>query len=100
MATLNASVMGSAENAWAIAKIVRYTTLLAIRNMSDQEIYAIQIKVSDGAMRYAKIKGWDSKKIDSNTVMLATDDRHIGSGKTVVVLLRLEDPHSPVDWTI
>jgi hypothetical protein len=80
-------------------KIKKKSTLLAIKNADDMDIYSVKIKASDGSIRYVKAKGWEREKIDSSTVMIKTLDRPISVGKSLFVILVIDNLGSGIEWT-
>jgi hypothetical protein len=80
-------------------KLTKKSTLLAIKNAGDTEVYSIKIKASDGSIRFVKAKGWDREKLDPSTVMIKTADRPISTGKSLFVMLVVDNRASGIEWT-
>ncbi len=65
----------------------------------NKEIYSIKIKVSDGNIRFVKAKSWDREKVDPTTVMITTTDRPLSAGKSLIVILIIDNKASGIEWT-
>ena len=80
-------------------KLKKKSALLAIKNTGDEEIYSVKIKASDGSVRYVKAKGWDREKVDASTVIVRTSDKPITEGKSLLVILVIDNRASGIEWT-
>lgn len=80
-------------------KLKKKSTLLAVKNTGDAEIYSVKIKASDGNVRYVKAKGWDREKVDASTVIVRTSDKPLIEGKSLVVILVIDNKGSGIEWT-
>ena len=80
-------------------KLKKKSTLLAVKNTGDEEIYSVKIKASDGNIRYVKAKGWDREKVDAGTVIVRTSDKPITEGKSLLVILVIDNRGSGIEWT-
>lgn len=80
-------------------KLTKKSTLLAIKNAGDAEVYSIKIKASDGNIRFVKAKGWDREKLDPSAVMIKAIDRPISVGKSLLVILIVDNKGSGIEWT-
>ncbi len=80
-------------------KLKKKSTLLAIKNTGDTEIFSVKIKASDGNVRYVKAKGWDREKIDASTVIVRTSDKPLIEGKSLLVILVIDNKGSGIEWT-
>lgn len=74
-------------------------TLLAVKNNGDEEIFGIQIKIDDGKITFVKARGWDRERIDEGTIILQTSDRPIMPGKSLIMMLVIDNPASSFEWT-
>ena len=61
-------------------------------------VYGIEIKSTDGTIRFVKAKHWDREKIDQQTVKITTEDKPIARGSNKIVLLIVENKWSPLEW--
>jgi hypothetical protein len=80
-------------------KLKKKSALLAVKNTGDEEIYSVKIKASDGNVRYVKAKGWDREKVDASTVIVRTLDKPITEGKSLLVILVIDNRASGIEWT-
>gem|GEM_PF-1033131 len=80
-------------------KLKKKSTLLAVKNTGDAEIYSVKIKASDGNVRYVKAKGWDREKVDASTVIVRTSNKPLIEGKSLVVILVIDNRGSGIEWT-
>ncbi len=80
-------------------KLKKKSTLLAIKNTGDEEIYSVEIKASDGNIRYVKAKGWDREKVDASTVIVRTSDKPITESRSLLVILVIDNRASGIEWT-
>jgi len=80
-------------------KLKKKIALLAVKNTGDEEIYSVKIKASDGNIRYVKAKGWDREKVDASTVIVSTSDRPITEGRSLIVILVIDNRASGIEWT-
>lgn len=82
-----------------LAKQIKRLTLISVKNSADEHIFGIEIKISNGNIKFVKASGWDREKIDSRTVMIKTTDRPIASGGTKIVLLIFDNPNVSLEWS-
>ena len=79
-------------------KLKKKSTLLAIKNGGDIEVYSVKIKASDGNIRFVKAKGWDRDKVDASTIIIHTDDRPLIRDRNMIVLLIVDNRGSGLEW--
>ncbi|MGH9934025.1 MAG: hypothetical protein ACRD3Z_02790, partial [Nitrososphaerales archaeon] len=79
-------------------KLKKKSALLAVKNAGDTEVFSVEIKASDGNIRYVKAKGWDREKVDANTVMVRTSDRPLIEGKSLIIILVIDNRGSGIEW--
>ncbi|HLE34804.1 MAG TPA: hypothetical protein VI698_02835, partial [Nitrososphaerales archaeon] len=79
-------------------KLKKKSALLAVKNAGDTEVFSVEIKASDGNIRYVKAKGWDREKVDASTVMIKTSDRPLMEGKSLIVILIIDNRGSGIEW--
>lgn len=87
------------QNISVAMKFTKKIVLLAVRNAGDFEIYGLQIKADDGNVKFVKARGWDARQIDQNPVIIGTDDRPLTKGRTMIVLLLLDNRDTGLEWT-
>jgi len=75
------------------------STLLAVKNAGDIPVYSIKIKAMDGKIKFVKAKGWDREKLDLSTVMIKTVDMAFSAGKSLLVMLVIDNKASGIEWT-
>jgi hypothetical protein len=89
----------AAQSAITVAmKLTKKSTLLAVKNVGEEDVYSVKIKSSDGAIRFVKAKGWEREKVDANTIMIK-GDKPITMGKSLFVILIVEKQGSGIEWT-
>lgn len=79
-------------------KITKKLTLLSIKNNGEFPVFALEIKASDGTIRFVKVKDWDREKIDTRTVSIHTDDKPVIKGRNILALLLLDNKGSGLEW--
>ncbi|GEM_PF-17893 len=75
------------------------TTLIAVKNTGDEPIYGFKINFADSPIKYAKAKGWDRQKVDTNTIMVKTSDKPIGPGNSLIAILIVTNKDAPYEWS-
>jgi peptide/nickel transport system substrate-binding protein len=80
-------------------KHTKKITLMAVKNNDDESINGLQIKITDGNIRFVKARGWDRDKIDPATVIVQTSDRAIDAGKSLIILLIVDNKQSSFEWS-
>lgn len=97
-----ASVLPEVQAQEEVSVSVRHTkniTLFSVRNSGDQPIYGFQIEFSDSDIRWVKVRGWDRERLDSNAVMVRTNDRPIQRGATLITMVIVGNKDSPYGWS-
>lgn len=93
--------IASAGDTNSISVAMKHTknvTLVAVKNNGDEPIYGFMIKFTEGSIKFAKAKGWDRQRVDTNGIMLRTDDKPITSGMTLLVILIVDNKNSGLEW--
>ncbi|MEM2760950.1 MAG: hypothetical protein QXW73_09215, partial [Nitrososphaerales archaeon] len=91
----------SKQNDVSVAiKHTKKITLVALKNNDKDAINGFQIKINDGTIRYVKAREWDRSKIDQSTVLVQTLDRPLGTGKSMIVLLIVDNKQSSFEWSV
>lgn len=75
-------------------------TLAAVKNNGDEEIFGVQMKIDDGKITFADAKGWERSRIDQSSVIVKTGDRPIMPGKSLIMILRVDNRTSSFEWTV
>jgi hypothetical protein len=75
-------------------------TLIAVKNNDAGEIFGIQLKIPETAIKYVKAKGWERQKIDDNTVLVHTDEIPIKSTRSLIMILITHTQFKSVQWTV
>ncbi|MFQ5941419.1 MAG: S8 family serine peptidase, partial [Nitrososphaerales archaeon] len=73
-------------------------SLIAVKNNGDKEVFGVQMKIDDGKIRFVKVRGWDRDRIDQSTVFVQTNDRAIKPGKSLIMLLIVDNKDSSYEW--
>ena len=76
------------------------TSLVAVKNNGDEEIFGVQMKINDGKIRFVKARGWDRDRIDQSTVIVQTSDRPIKPEKSLIILMVVDNKASSFEWTV
>ncbi len=95
-------VSASADDTSSISVAMKHTkkiTLLAVKNNGDEQIYGFKIKFMEGNIRFVKAKEWDREKIDASAVMIKTHDKPITKGKTLIILLIVDNKSAELEWS-
>ncbi len=74
-------------------------TLLAVKNNDEKPVFGVEIKITDGSIKFVKARGWDRDRVDQSTVIVQTADRPIDSGKSLIVLMIVDNKESPYEWS-
>lgn len=80
-------------------KLTKKSTLLKINNAADIAVYGVKIKATDGSIRFVKAKSWAREKIDASTVIVKTADKPILTGRSLFVILIVDNRATGVEWT-
>jgi phosphate ABC transporter phosphate-binding protein len=75
------------------------TTLIAVKNAGDEPIYGFKIKFMDSNIKFAKAKGWDREKVDAGAIMVKTNDKPLGPGKSLLTILIVDDQNAAYTWS-
>jgi hypothetical protein len=81
-------------------KHVKRMILLSVRNIDESSLYSIEVRNPDGAIKFAKARGWDMEKLDPNVVKISTNDRPINRGRNLVLLVLNENFSSSLQWIV
>jgi peptide/nickel transport system substrate-binding protein len=74
-------------------------TLVAVKNNDQEPVFSIQIKITDGSIKFVKARGWDRDRIDQSTIAVHTDDKPINTGKSLIVILIVDNRVAPYEWS-
>ncbi|MFQ5969316.1 MAG: hypothetical protein ACE5J2_02320 [Nitrososphaerales archaeon] len=74
-------------------------SLVAVKNNGDEGIFGIQMKMDDGKIRFVKARGWDRDRIDQSTVIVQTEDKPIKPGKSLIMIMIVDNRTSSYEWT-
>ncbi|MFQ5969748.1 MAG: ABC transporter substrate-binding protein [Nitrososphaerales archaeon] len=74
-------------------------SLVAVKNNSDEEIFGVQMEIDDGKIRFVKARGWDRDRIDQSTVIVQTDDRPIKPGRSLIMILIVNNKDASYEWS-
>jgi len=74
-------------------------TLIAVKNTGDEPIYGFKIKFMDSTIKFAKAKGWDREKVDTSAIMVKTSDKPLSPGKSLLVILIVDNKDAPYAWS-
>ncbi|MGH9921929.1 MAG: carboxypeptidase regulatory-like domain-containing protein [Nitrososphaerales archaeon] len=81
-------------------KQTKRMTLLSVRNNSESPLYSVEVKNPDGAIKFAKAKGWNSKELDSSTAKISANDRPINRGGNLILLILTDNFSSSLQWSV
>ncbi len=73
-------------------------TLAAVKNNDETPVYGLELKSTDGTIRFVKARGWDREKIDASTVIIQTDDIPLTKNGSMIVVLILDNRSSSLEW--
>lgn len=76
------------------------TTLIAVKNTGDEPIYGFKINFMDSPIKYAKARGWDREKVDTNTIMVKTSSSPLGPGRSLIAILIVDNKEAPYTWSV
>src|SRR5574341_1568313 len=76
------------------------TTLIAVKNTGDEPIYGLKINCMDSPIKYAKARGWDREKVDTNTIMVKTSSSPLGPGRSLIAILIVDNKEAPYTWFV
>jgi len=74
-------------------------TLLAVKNEDEKPVFGVEIKITDGSIKFVKARGWDRERVDQSTVIVQTADRPIDSGKSLIVLMIVDNKEALYEWS-
>ncbi len=74
-------------------------TLISVKNNDELPLFGAKLKTEDGNIKFVKARGWDRDRIDQSTVMLDTDNRPIGAGESLTIILVLDDQNASLQWS-
>lgn len=81
-------------------KIGKQTAVLALKNVGDTPVYAVKIKAKGGDIKFVKARAWYVHKLDPSTVIAQTDHRPLTKGHNMVVLAKLDEKYSGLEWIL
>jgi hypothetical protein len=81
-------------------KQTKRMTLMSVRNNSESPLYSVEVKNSDGVIKFAKAKGWIREELDPNTAKISTNDRPINHGGNLILLILTENFGSSLQWNV
>lgn len=81
-------------------KQTKRMTLLSVRNGSESQLFSIEVKSPDGAIKFVKVKGWDIEQVDRNTIKVSTNDRPINHGGNLIMLMLTVNSSSGLQWSV
>ncbi|MFQ5969190.1 MAG: hypothetical protein ACE5J2_01660 [Nitrososphaerales archaeon] len=73
-------------------------TLVAVKNNADEEVFGVQIRIDDGKISFVKARGWDRDRIDQSTVSVQTSDRSIKPGRSLIILMIVDNRSASFEW--
>lgn len=73
-------------------------TLIAVKNNDEEPVFGVQIKITDGNIKFVKARGWDRDRVDQSTVIVQTTDRPINTGKSLIVILIVGNKDASFEW--
>jgi peptide/nickel transport system substrate-binding protein len=74
-------------------------TLLAVKNEDEKPVFGVEIKITDGSIKFVKARGWDRERVDQSTVIVQTADRPIETGKSLIVLMIVDNKEALYEWS-
>jgi hypothetical protein len=98
-AALDPPLAAEADVSIAMKQIKRMT-LLSIRNNSELSLYSVEVKNPNGAIEFAKAKGWNRVLLEPSTAKLITDDRPINYDGNLILLILAENFGSSLQWSV
>ena len=94
--------VGEPEKKLDISIVVKQkekVTLVSVQNNDELPLYGVRLKIDDGSIRFVNARGWDRDRIDQSTVLLSTDDRPIGAGKSMTFVLISDNQNASLEWS-
>lgn len=73
-------------------------TLMAVKNNDDVPVYGVEIKIIDGSIRFVKARAWDRDRVDQSTVTVQTLEHPIEPGRSLILLLIVDNKESSYEW--
>ena len=73
-------------------------TLVSVKNNDELPLFGVRFMMEDGNIKFVKARGWDRDRIDQSTVMLDTDNRPIGAGESLTIIL-VSDDQNALQWS-
>ncbi|MGH9909580.1 MAG: hypothetical protein ACRD32_02970 [Nitrososphaerales archaeon] len=80
-------------------KQTKKTTLLSIKTDDEVPLFGLRLKIDNGSINFVKRRGWDRDRIDQGTVMMSTNDRPITNGKSLVIILLVDNQSASFEWS-
>jgi hypothetical protein len=74
-------------------------TLVSVKNNDELPLFGVKLNMEDGSIKFVKARGWDRDRIDQSTVMLSTDDRPIGAGESIIIVLISDNQNASLQWS-
>jgi hypothetical protein len=74
-------------------------TLISVKNNDELPLFGVKLMMEDGNIRFVKARGWDRDRMDQNSVMLGTDNRPLGAGKSLTIILVSDDQNASLQWS-
>ncbi|HLE34327.1 MAG TPA: hypothetical protein VI698_00395, partial [Nitrososphaerales archaeon] len=72
--------------------------LVSVKNNDELPLFGVRFMMEDGNIKFVKARGWDRDRIDQSTVMLDTDNRPIGAGESLTIIL-VSDDQNALQWS-
>ena len=74
-------------------------TLISVKNNDELPLFGVKLMMEDGNIRFVKARGWDRDRIDQGSVMLGSDNRPIGAGESLTIILVSDNQNASLQWS-
>jgi len=81
-------------------KETKKVTLISVQNNDELPLFGIELQVEDSSIKFVKARGWERERIDQGTVMISTDDRPLGAGESMVIVLISDNQNTSLQWSV
>ncbi len=75
-------------------------SLLAVKNNGSEEIFGVRIDIENGKIKSVSARGWDRDRIEMNAVIVQTGDKSLLPGRSMIILLIVDNKDSPLGWAV
>ena len=73
--------------------------LIVVKNNDEEPVFGVEIKITDGNIKFVKARGCDRDRVDQSTVIVLTIDRPINARKSLIVILIVDNKDASYEWS-